>query len=187
MARVRALGHDGRSVRADEEKAADADGEQTRKSPLHVQPERQDRVDAGVDDQKYDIGPNAAPVHYAFPPNSPCGRNNSNRTMSIKATAGLYAVSMTSVDNSCDMPMIMPPTMAPYGLPTPPKIAAANTGSNNIQPMTGRSWVSMPSMMPAAAARTAPRTHVSKIMRSVSMPDTAAKSMLSAIARIAFP
>ena len=53
--------------------------------------------------------------------------------------------------------------------------------------MSGKSWVSRPNRKPAATERAVPMIHVHMITRSVSIPVTIARSILSAMARIALP
>ena len=84
--------------------------------------------------------------------------------------------------------MINAPANAPYGLPMPPNISAANIGSRNRQPIIGARlpW-NTASRMPAVAASAAPKAQVHRMTCRVSMPLTSARSGLSAIARIALP
>jgi len=57
------------------------------------------------------------------------------------ATACLYSVGKIAVLSSCAKPITTPPTIAPYGLPIPPRITAANIGSSMNQPIFGLMFV----------------------------------------------
>ncbi len=77
--------------------------------------------------------------------------------------------------------------MAPQGLPMPPRMVAANMGSRRSHPMMGWRRTLIPRSIPPAAASPAPRAQVQKMTRSMSMPETLARSRLSAVALMDFP
>ena len=91
-----------------------------------------------------------------------------------------------AVDDST--PMIKPPAAAPPTLPMPPRTAAVNAVIPGTNPIVGRTDENVsPQSTPAIPASTPPITNVITIVRSTSIPMSAAISRSSETARIDRP
>ncbi len=106
---------------------------------------------------------------------------------SAKPLATFRFGEMTSVDSWTTSPTATPPMSAPYADPRPPTTTAANSRRSRLKPLSNFTSSASPWNTPPRAANPAPTTHTTRMMRSTSMPDDAARSGLSATARTALP
>src|SRR5579872_212816 len=175
-----------RDIGADRDESGDADIEQTGLAPLHVEAEADDGVGQRHRQEERAIAEEIED-HGGDLPNRPRGRTSRMATRITKATAARHSapIRLTVADSAS--PTIRPPMSAPGALPMPPRIAAAKSGSNRSSPIVGRICTNKPAMIPAIAARPAPRIQTRRTTLRLSTPANPASCGFSLTARMARP
>ena len=135
---LRRRGQDRVRIAADRVEADDAGIEQAGESPLQVEAERRDAEDQHdawrrTPDRRRGPSSRSAPLgaEQALRPEEQHQQQQQERHR------GLVAGRITSTDRFSARPTSNPPTTAPRRLPVPPRIAAANSASSTLNPISG--------------------------------------------------